>query len=209
MTAQVQDSLHYLGEQHVLAAFSDGEPFSPLDAGYRPVTASTACWRGYVCGYEVEDGQLRLRELWVNHQPDESPVTRPQQPPDLNGVAAVRDEDSLVGEWHFRDVGLPLAYTGGLVIGREFIRELYVHMGFHPAWKYRHVHELVFERGRLIQAHDASPRMAQLRTQMPDGLKPGPQATREQAAGWIADCFSRDYNRSSPKPGPERRPLPG
>jgi transposase len=29
----------------------NGEPFSPVNAGYRPVMASTACWRGYVCGY--------------------------------------------------------------------------------------------------------------------------------------------------------------
>ena len=149
-----------------------------------------------MCGYEVKDGQLRLRELWVNHQPGEAPITRRKQPPDLNGAAAVRDEKSFFGEWHFRDVGLPLAYTGGLVIGREFIHELYVHMGFHPAWKYLQVHELVFERGRLIQANDASPRMAELRARMQDGLKPEPQATREQITGWIADCFSRDYNRN-------------
>lgn len=113
MTGQVQDSLHYLGEQHALAAFSDAEPFSPIKAGYRPVMANTACWRGYVCGYEVRDGLLYLRELWVNHQPGYVPTTRCQLPPDLNGVRAVRDKKSFFGEWHFCDVGLPLAYTGG------------------------------------------------------------------------------------------------
>jgi len=194
MTAQAQDSLHYLGEQHALAAFSDGEPFSPTDAGYRPVMASTACWRGYVCGYEVRDGLLHLNELRVNHQPGEVPITRRRQPPDLNGVAAVRDENSYVGDWHFCNVNLPLAYRGGLVIGRDFIRELYVHMGFHPAWKYQHVHELVFERGRLVEAHDASSEIARLRTRMQDELKPGQAATRHQIRTWIANCFSRDYS---------------
>jgi hypothetical protein len=197
MTAQAQDSLHYLGELHVLAAFSDGEPFSPIDAGYRPVMASTACWRGYLCGYEVKDGRLQLRELWVNHQPGAAPITQRKQPPDLNGIAAVREETSYFGAWHFRDVGLPLAYTGGLVIARDFIRELYVHMGFHPAWKYLHVHELVFEQGRLVDARDASPEMARLRTHFQEGLKPDPAATREQIEQWIAGCFSRDYGRKA------------
>ncbi len=193
MTAQVQDSLHYLGEQHALAAFSDAEPFSPIEAGYRPVMANTACWRGYVCSYEVKDGLLYLRELWVNHQPGDAPITRRQQPPDLNGVSAVRDENSWLGEWHFCDVGLPLAYTGGLLVGRDFIRGLYVHMGFHPAWKYEHVHELLFEHGRLIETRDVSPEMARLRTHMQNGLNPGPAATREQIAEWVAGCFRRNY----------------
>ncbi len=198
MTAQVPDSLHYLGEQYTLAAFSEGEPFSPIDAGYRPVMASTACWRGYVCGYELKDGLLHLRELWVSHQPRKAPVTQRQQPPDLNGVTAIRDEKSFFGDWHFDNVGLPLAYSGGLVIMRDLIRELYVHMGFHPAWKYQHVYELVFEQGRLMEARDASPEMARLRTRLREGLKPGPKASRAQIEEWINGCFSRDYGRKTP-----------
>lgn len=193
MTAQVQDSLHYLGEEHALAAFSDGEPFSPTNAGYRPVVASTACWRGYICNYEVKNGLLQLREMWVNHQPDEAPVSRRQQPPDLNGVAAVLDKKSFFGDWHFREVELPLAYTGGLVIGRSFIRELYVHMGYHPAWKYQYVHELIFEQGQLVEARDISPEMAGIRTKVQDEPKPGTKASRDQIGEWIANCFSRDY----------------
>ncbi len=193
MTAQAQDSLHYLGEQHWLTAFSDGEPFSPTDAGYRPVMASTACWRGYVCTYEVINGGLQLRELWINHQPGEAPITRRQQPPDLNGVRAIRDEKSYIGDWHFRDAALPLTYTGGLLIGRDFIRELYVHMGFHPAWKYQHVHELLFDRGRLVEARDVGSEMARVRSRVRDELKPSPVANREQIEEWISDCFSRDY----------------
>ena len=197
MTAQIQDSFHYLGEEHALTAFSDGEPFSPTNAGYRPVMASTACWRGYVCGYEVMDGLLRLRELWVNHQPGEAPVSRRQQPPDLNGVTAVLEKKSLLGGWRFCDVGLPLAYTGGLVIGRDFIRELHVHMGFHPSWKYQHVFELVFEEGRLVDARDVSPEMTRLRTQIHNERGPGNLATIDQIEKWVANCFSRNYGYKS------------
>ena len=195
MTAQAHDSLHYLGERYSLVAFSDGEPFSPTDAGYRPVMASTACYRGYLCDYEVKDGLLQLREMWVNHQPEEAPVSQRKQPPDLNGVAAVRDKKSLVGDWHFREVGLPVAYTGGLVIGRGFIRTLYLHMGFHPAWKYEYVYELIFDQGRLTEALDLSPAMAGIRKKVRDDLEPGTKAWAEQIDDWLADCFSRDYGR--------------
>ena len=45
----------------------------------------------------------------------------------------------------------PVPFTGGLLLTRDFIEELYVHMGFHPAWKYREVHELIFRAGELFQ----------------------------------------------------------
>lgn len=193
MTAQVQDSLSYGGEKHALVAASHGEPFSPTAAGYRPVMASTACYRGYVCGYEVKDEQLRLCELWVNHQPGEAPVSRRLQPPDLNGVVGVWDENSFFGNWHFSNVALPLTYTGGLLIARDFIRELYVHLGFHPAWKYHHVHELVFEHGRLVESRDTSLDVARLRTK----IQEEPVPPRQRIDGWITECFKCDYSRKS------------
>lgn len=193
MTAQVNDSLLYLAQEYMLAAFSNGEPFSPGDAGFRPVSASTACWRGYVCGYEVVEDQLTLRDFWVNHQPGDAPITRRLQPPSINQVEAVRDEKSYFGEWHFSNVCLSLPYSGSVLIGSGFIRDLHVHMGFHPAWKYEQVHELAFERGQLVDARDASEELMRLRGELRAGLKPDSQATREQIKGWIADCFSRDY----------------
>ena len=36
-------------------------------------------------------------------------------------------------------------------------------MGFHPAWKYEEVHELVFESGILESESDLSSRMAEIR----------------------------------------------
>jgi hypothetical protein len=70
-------------------------------------------------------------------------------------------------------------------------------MGFHPAWKYQQVHELVFERGLLSEARDATLEMARLRTRMQDELKPGQAATRHQIKEWIASCFRRDYSHKA------------
>lgn len=156
MTVQVRDSLNYLGERHALLACSDGQPFSPADAGYRPFTKSTACWAGFICSYQVVDGRLQLHDLSLNHRPRVVPGPRRVEPPSLNGVQAVREDEMFFCDWAFSNVNLPLGFTGGVVIGRDFINDLSTHKGFHPVWEYRSVQELVFDKGRLVETNDAS-----------------------------------------------------
>ncbi len=47
----------------------------------------------------------------------------------------------------FTDSNLPapISFTGGLPIAADFIQELYVHLGFHPAWKFREVHGIILD----------------------------------------------------------------
>lgn len=156
MTAQVHDSLQHCGEQHVLLACSDGQPFYPVDAGYRPFMKSTACWRGYIAQYQVVDGQLQLHDLSLNHRPRVVPGPRRLEPPSLNGVQAIREDEMFFCGWGFSNANLPLGYTGGVVIGRDFVDDLSTHRGFDPVWEYRRVQELVFDKGRLVETNDAS-----------------------------------------------------
>src|SRR5262249_28106356 len=124
--------------------------FDPAEHGMKPVGISTACWRGFVCAYRVEDQALILDNLSVHLA---------GSAPDLFGIRPNQFEAGV----NYEDLSHKVPYTGGLLIAREFIKELYVHMGFHPAWKYREVHELVFENGTLIQQADRSDEMAELR----------------------------------------------
>lgn len=158
--------------------------------------ASTACWRGYLCTYEVARDTLHLACLQINHQPTDARASILLRPPALAGVEAVKAEQGYIGQWKFKDVALALPYSGGLVIARDFLREHDVHMGFHPAWKYQHVHELLFDDGRLIEARDLSAEMAAIREHARPG-KPAGDASRETIEAWIKDCFSRDYSRKA------------
>lgn len=54
-----------------------------------------------------------------------------------------------------------IPFSSGLLLGDGFIRELYVHMGFHPAWKFERVVELIFEGGQLTRSHDRSEQLAE------------------------------------------------
>jgi hypothetical protein len=86
-------------------------------------------------------------------------------------------------------------FTGGFLIASGFMDEFYVHMGFHPAWKYKKVHELIFEKGHLVQASDKSQKIAEIRSKMRNlELSPMPGASLDEFSEWINNCFSRDYS---------------
>jgi hypothetical protein len=173
MTAQISDIVFYKGEEYALAGCSGGEPFIPAEYGYFPVMGCTACWRGYLSEYEIRDGYLLLRRLNINHQLSEDAGSQPERPPALYGVEAEESDKSYIGRWAFSDLDLPLKYSGRLILARGLIRELYNHMGFHPAWKYERVYEIIFESGKMISEHDQSAGMAEIRDQMRNQSAPG------------------------------------
>ena len=63
---------------------------------------------------------------------------------------------------HYKGLNFNLEYTGRVLLANEFIENLYEHMGFHPAWKYSTVIELVFDNGYLTAEYDCSERMAEI-----------------------------------------------
>ena len=83
-----------------------------------------------------------------------------------------------------------MEYTGGLLIADGFIQDLYVHMGFHPAWKYTNVVELVFETGVLQNEFDRSERMAEIRQLLLDS---GRSPTNTEILEFVKHSFDRTY----------------
>jgi hypothetical protein len=171
MTAQTNDIFVYDGAQWELAGISEGELFDPADLGAEQEAESSACWRGYKATFAVVDSRLVLHEF-------EGSLA----PPGPGRLALLHLKHwavrwpRLVARWPgmriaagdmacclYEGLDYPLPYTGGVLLAHGFIPELYVHMGFHPAWKYREVIELVFERGRLVREIDRSERMAEIR----------------------------------------------
>ena len=100
-----------------------------------------------------------------------------------------------IGDSNCHNVGLPLPFSGGLLLGQGFIRKLYEHMRFDPAWKFEKVIELLFADGILTAAHDRSAEMAEIREIKAEA---GEQTSRrfsspEEIVGWIGSCFDRRY----------------
>jgi hypothetical protein len=159
MTAQIPDHFMLDGSSYALV---DGVGlFSPLEYGLEPIMTITSCWRGYVCTYAIQGQQLVLDTLEISLRDFLHQDSRPAEAPLLNGVASQR-KNSLFTNC-YSGVAMPLTYSGSLQIASDFIQELYVHMGFHPAWKYRTVLELSFMGGELTGQRDVSAEMEQVR----------------------------------------------
>jgi hypothetical protein len=150
MTAQIHDVVVHRKRQYALTGVDGRGLFDPVEHGLRVQMIHTACWRGYLCEYTVEDKQLFLTALEVGMA---------EPPRELFGAPA-RVGGAIAAYWPIR-VRQP--FTGGLLLGAGFIQELYAHMGFAPAWKYRRVLELTFGDGRLLGVKDHSKVVARRR----------------------------------------------
>lgn len=166
MTAQINDTFFYEDELYAVAGISEGELFDPAAFDMEPTATSSNCWRGWQAQYALAGRQLVVDVLNVNlFDRDKRPDSDERVPgPPIGGVlptADDQDEDQNEDDearlrravrhssWfnnRYENLDHPLTYTGGLLLAAGFIRELYVHMGFHPAWKYEKVVERAFDR---------------------------------------------------------------
>ncbi len=179
MTAQVPDYITYRRRSFDIAGINGTGLFDPESHGMTLESGLSSCWRGYVAYYTVHNRSLYLRKLEL------AMLIPANGPPYLYG--APRDPETGC----YRNGVEPVPFTGGMLLGRDFVHELYVHMGFAPAWKYREVHELEFECGRLLKATDRSDQIALVRANILD--------SRDALVGpadlmtWIDRCFDRSY----------------
>jgi hypothetical protein len=196
MTAQINDGFRYQGAEYSVAGISDGPLLDPAWFGLTPTMASTACHRGYRAVYALSGSQLvldaldvKLIENYETRQRQEGPAINEVRP-----TGPQRSHDMFNN--HYQGLDYRLDYTGGLLLAKGFIRELYVHMGFHPAWKYEDVVELVFEGGFLTAESDRSEKMADIRRVILESRKSGkPDRTpnEEEIRAFVEDAFDRTY----------------
>ena len=195
MTAQISDTFRYRKKARSLAGLNGSGLFDPAQYGITPVMISTACWRGFNCTYEVQDGGLFLTQVHLGLSEEDQAKAARGDGPKLFGkipkqhMVRRRPRDFMVD-----DIREPVPFTGGLLLGDDFIMDLYVHMGFHPAYKFRVVHELLFDSGRLTEENDRSARMAEYReiiASKPQEL--GNEASRAEIEQWVEQCFNFDY----------------
>jgi hypothetical protein len=203
MTAQIADRIHYDGVMYAIAGVCGGPLFEPQQIGIIPIPTSTACWRGYHCDYTVEDQRLSLSRLVIGIKTGDVKLGRvlifgrePKLVPHL--LRRHRDGIGIAPADHeIADIREPVKFTGGLLLGNDFLTKLYVHMGFHPAYKYRHVVELVFDEGRMTHAFDRSEQAALIRDQI-DKTALSDTGSRSTAGmqEFIERSFSLDYGFS-------------
>jgi hypothetical protein len=163
VTAQASDSVRYQGNWYALAGTAPrpgGPLFDPSHYGLRVERITTGCWRGYVARYEVNDGWLWLVSVDLG-------LSDP--PAELFGAPL---SQGPFGSARYEPIRVPQPFDGAMLIASEFIPELYEHMGYHPAWKYKQVFALNFVGGHLNSVSDYSRDAAARRAAESDGLNP-------------------------------------
>ncbi len=187
MTAQFSDIVFFREEEYALTDLQGDDLFHPSQYDMHPDSTCTACWKGFVASYAVKQDKLILKNLDINLEKSRKKYFWSSDNPEINDKKP-SDGEALYGlfDYHFQDVDLPLSYTGWMLIGEGFIQKLYVHMGTHPAWKYKKVYKLEFEKGELVASHDVSKAMAGYRKKFKDnGEEPGKFSGGHEPDVWI------------------------
>ena len=153
------------------------------------MSACTACWAGYWCEYDISEEGIVLKNLYINSRDNNYPA--------INGVEAEEDEREkfqYMGHHLYKNIGIRMKYTGKILVGKDFLREYYIHMGYQRAWAYQTLVEFIFEDGNLIETVDHSNMAEKLREEIKkDTGKPKPY-TEQDIARFVKNSFSLDID---------------
>jgi hypothetical protein len=190
MTAQIPDTFFFKGEAYVLIGKEGGELASPRQFGMEPEMLHTACYRGFYATYELTEDGLYLRELTLREQNDNYLP--------IGGIEPVLEEYQAT----YHDLGVMIPFTGKIRLAKDFIDELYVHMGYQKPTAFRTVLDITLENGRLLEIKDRSQEMEQKRLDLKQQNQPG------QMMPSVEEAFSlaMDSESSSPARFPQQGP---
>ena len=145
-------------------------------AGSWNVGTGPNCWRGYSVDYEIKEKELLLKSL--NKQSCYNWFSR-------------FGEDFASKKEIPKEEGIKVSFNGEIVIAKDFIEELYVHMGFQKPSSFKTVWVLSFTEGLLENAVDISSIMEKKRGTFKERFQRFYE-TNNDAQG-IAEAFSLAY----------------
>ncbi|MCI0711101.1 MAG: hypothetical protein L0154_13170 [Chloroflexi bacterium] len=187
MTAQITDTVFYQNSKHEIVGIKGKGLIDPTNFGLNPIMIHTACYRGYYLEYSVLNDKLLLTRMNVKDSNETYPPISGVEP-SLLYYESHDGEKRERSERCYEGLRVPVPFSGGLLIARDFIREMYVHMGFQKPTSFRAVHELLVDNGNITRMIDHSESVSKLRRKM-QGQSPEP----DDLMGWINDMFSLDY----------------
>lgn len=151
MTAQISDTFLFKGDGYSLIGMTDGALASPEQFGMEPEMLHTACYRGFYATYELTEEALYLTELTLRER------TGKYQP--------IGETQPIKGDYQatYRGLNEMITFTGKLRLAKDFIKELYIHMGHQKATAFRSVLDITLKEGKLVEIKDRSQEMERKR----------------------------------------------
>jgi len=184
MTGQVPDTIIYKNSSYSLIGVKgEGIP-TPLDYDLWPVSPNTANWRGFILTFIIVENHLNLHEMNVTVKETKG------KPPVINNVKPKVKKEGLI-HLTYENMKLKTQFTGKILIAKDFIDSMYVHMGFQSPLSFETVIELTFNEGKLESISDLSKLMRDYRKQK---ISDGKLEPTGDIQAWIARTFSLDYD---------------
>lgn len=149
MPAQFHDGFDINDECYSISAVEHPEDlFDCARYNLMPKMKDKACKRGYTVIFRLsDDQQLIMDRLYTNNRGKPAPPINDVMPIPLKNPA---------GNLFYRNINMPIAYTGGIVITTEIISSVVANAGFQPPINFKTVLELTFEEGVCIKQDDLS-----------------------------------------------------
>lgn len=200
MTAQIGDIYKRNDEKYSIAALSAPLPFEPQNYGLEPQPSSTACYRGYWCEYDITDDGLFLENLYLFNREGNYPEflgksiapLEYQECDDYRERKKRKKTPRHMGHRVYKNVHLMIPYTGKVLLGKDFLGEYYIHMGYQRPFAYKTLVEFIFEDGIPLDVIDHSIAAENLRNSI--NLKdPAWKLGGGDISQFVEDSFSLDY----------------
>ncbi|MBD2616502.1 hypothetical protein H6G94_35690 [Nostoc punctiforme FACHB-252] len=180
MTSQIPDTFLYNGEEYQLVALAGEGLITPQDYGMQPQMLETACYRGFYSTYEITDEGLFLTQMVIGE------VKGRHKP--IQGVMPSIPSGDRYGYPTYQGLRLLTPFTGKMRLGKDFIRDLYVRMGYQKGSAFETLLEFSFEAGRLLSVQDISAENSQKRGTFKERFETG------ELVQSIDEAFSLDMD---------------
>ncbi len=202
MTGQIEDALQFEGETYSIISFTNAL-FDPSIFGFDPVMMHTACYRGYHCWLVIDEGTLFLENLNIQDKNNHYPK--------INGVSSVVHPPDEIYCWRYEGLNQRINFTGQVRLGKDFIQDLYVHMGVQSATSFKTVLEISIIDGRVHSVENRSEYFESKRGEFKEKYEQGStielieeafstSLEKDIGAGkygkqWMGDCVQKIFNR--------------
>ncbi|MBS0592007.1 MAG: hypothetical protein JSR84_00910, partial [Proteobacteria bacterium] len=133
MTAQISDTFIFKGDEYSLIGMTSGDLASPEQFGMEPEMIHTACYRGFYATYELTEKALYLRKLSLREK-NENYLP-------IGGIEPEQEE--FQATYHGLSVLVP--FTGKIRLAKDFIEELYIHMGYQKPTAFKTVLDMTLK----------------------------------------------------------------
>ncbi len=147
MTMQVPDSFIWKKKEYKFVGADDiYQLFDPAKFGFDPEEVDTACWKGFVIYFIVnENDELILDRLDIHD--------RNNNYPSINGIEGYEDG---YGYRIYKNINLPLYSYSGKIIIADNLQKRFIGRAFIGPHFYNKVYELEIKNGKVIGYKDTS-----------------------------------------------------